>query len=321
MGELEFTDKRIGRTLLGRYVISGVLASGSQGEVFLVTDLAKKGLFAAKLSRRDSPDPSNEARLRQEAEILRRVNSPYVVRLVECGRDRELDSFCVVEELVSGVPLSQVLAGSGPMPFETVMSVVRQLADGLTALHEAGWIMRDLNPSQVIVNVSSGRWQCKLVDLGFARKMKGGSILTDAMLAAGTPGYTAPDLAAGGSPGPAADVYSLAALTWHMLAGRPPFPTTSSPEALLALQMAGGVEPLPAGDWASGGCSRGVNDVLIAALSPIAADRPATPAEFVRLINRASRLTGPRAEKRRWWLAAGAIALALLAWLLYLLLQ
>jgi serine/threonine protein kinase len=272
-------SKPPGTLLLGRFRLAGFLAAGGQADVHVAIDEQTQARRAVKIAR--AADPAAQARLRLEADVLSRVSSPHVVPYVASGDETEAGGFCLVEQLVPGAPLGMLLPAGRPVPLEQAQAILVQVAAGLEALHAVGFIMRDLTPAQILVERVGGGLRCVLVDLGLTRPLDGLSELTDPRMAAGTPGWVAPELIAGGQATPAADSYSLAVLAYRLLTGSAPF-EAARPEAVLALQMAEEAAPLvPVWPGLRGAAAAEVAGFFRRCLSADPAVRPASPGAFV----------------------------------------
>ena len=271
---------RVGRKALDRYFITGILASGGQAVVYSAEDLRSGEKVAVKIARAGGLDDKGAQRLKLEAGVLASVRSRFVARYKASGHDSQMGCFCLVEELVPGVSLAMLMDRTEQLTLEEILAILEQVAAGLEALHRTGHIMRDLTPGQVMVDGSGADLRARLIDLGLSRSLIESSDLTDPFHMAGTPGYTAPELATGKPLGPSADTYSLAALAYEMLGGAPPFPTVA-PEAILALQLSNSFSPLPGGRTVREGRLRRVEQVLLGAMHAQPESRTDKPARFV----------------------------------------
>ncbi len=265
--------------VLGRFRVTGLLARGGQSLVYGVADDRGRKL-ALKVSRTDTADPHNRARLEQEAALLQQLDSPSIVRFVEAGMDAPSGLFCLVVEQVPGVPLAEVVGDGEVLGREDVLSVLRQIAVSLAELHALGHVLRDLTPSQVLCSRGPEGLRAVLVDLGFARHMSAETGLTDPASVAGTPGYLAPEMIDASIPTPRSDVYSLAAVGYFLIAGFCPFGGLRA-EAALAAQYAGQVRPLSPGCGLPREVRQRVDRVFRRGLSPDPDSRPGTPGGFV----------------------------------------
>ena len=208
----------------GRFQIRGLLATGGEAEVHLARDLELDLDVVVKTRR--VVDDEDLGRLRREAGMLMRIVAhgglPTVRSdLVEAGRYYMISDHVVGNDLRVIVD-AQDAAG---LPLPTVLGLVDQLAETLDHLHghQPAVVHGDVKPENVIVT-ADGR--AVLVDFGAAMRVG------DDRERLGTPGFSAPEVLAGEALSPAADVYSLAALTVYLLTGIVPKLGTAWPEAL-----------------------------------------------------------------------------------------
>ncbi len=212
-----------GRQAVGRYQVVAELGTGGFATVYHGHDPVLGRELALKVLH---PHLARDAEFRErfvrEGRALARVRHPNVVQVHDAG---EVDGTAFLAmEFVHGQPLDEVLA-RGPLPFADVLTIARQVAPALAAVHAAGLLHRDIKPANIIVNpAADGRsiGRVVLLDLGIARDM-GAAGLTATGSVLGTPGYLAPEQAGPGQPGAATDVYQLAATLYALLAGRAPF--------------------------------------------------------------------------------------------------
>ncbi|QEL16325.1 protein kinase domain-containing protein [Limnoglobus roseus] len=163
--------------------------------------------------------PRERERFQREAEAVAGLRHPNVVQVHDAGDADGRPYFTM--ELVDGGSLAQTLTGA-PLPVERAADLVGTLAAAVQVAHAAGVVHRDLKPANVLLAADGTP---KVGDFGLARRLSDEAGLTDTGAALGTPSYMAPEQADGaaGAVGPPADVYSLGAILYELLTGRPPF--------------------------------------------------------------------------------------------------
>lgn len=216
-----------------RYLIRGVLGRGGMGEVYEALDTWLSEPVAIKtLVATDSDSLLALDRLIAEARLARRVAHPNVCRTFDIGlhegspESGERLAF-ITMELIEGEPLGKHLLRHGRLSAEAVERVGVQVLRGLSALHRADLIHRDIKCNNVLLcTKSSAQRSAVIVDFGLAvernaapsRAEPGASSCRE-----GTIAYMAPEQLAGDRVTPATDVYGFGATLFEMLTGRSPF--------------------------------------------------------------------------------------------------
>ncbi|MBI2372672.1 MAG: serine/threonine protein kinase [Deltaproteobacteria bacterium] len=200
------------------------LGVGAQGEVYEVEDGTGNHFAAKLLLPAYENDPNIVARLRREAEVASTIRHENVVRID--GLERSLSGRSFVRmEVLRGHSLEDLLA-AGKLTIPRALELAIQISRGLEAVHSRGIVHRDLKPSNVfLVDPSTGP-HVKLMDFGIAKPGDGfeSTRVTRAGSLVGTPTYMAPEQASSAADvDPRSDQYSLGAIIFHMLTGRPPF--------------------------------------------------------------------------------------------------
>ncbi len=201
----------------GRYDLRGELGSGGMGVVYRAWDPSLSREVALKVLR-GGQMASEEAILRfgREARSAARLRHPNIVAVHEVGIEEGRHFFTM--DLVEGRSLKDVLEGSG-LPIEESVRLIVQAARGVDHAHRNGVIHRDLKPANILVE--GGR--ALVGDFGLAREVSAADGATVTGQIMGTPSYMSPEQAGGGVVDSATDVYSLGAVLYQALAGRPPF--------------------------------------------------------------------------------------------------
>ena len=227
---------------LGGYELGAVLGRGGMGEVVAAHDLELEREVALKRMRDGAPEPDAIARFVREAKIQARLDHPAIVPVHELGRDAAGLPYFTMKRL-AGTTLADRLKTSGP-----IQPLLRAFADVCFAIelaHTRGVVHRDLKPSNIMLGDYG---EVYVLDWGVARVIalddpgpaagappnlpiaaalaRGDSQLADTPVAGtatgallGTPGYMAPEQLRGENVGPPADVYSLGAILFEVLAG------------------------------------------------------------------------------------------------------
>jgi serine/threonine-protein kinase len=204
--------------LAQRYQLSRPLGEGSFAETFLATDTLLQRQVAVKILRDQyAHDPRYATRFAREAQAAAAVAHPHVVEVYDHGQDGA--TLFIVMEWVDGSNLKQLIRDQAPLPIPEALRLLRELLQGLGAIHQAGIIHRDVKPQNVLLT-KAGR--VKLTDFGIARGTVASS-LTETGMALGTAAYMAPEQASGKPVGPGADLYAAGVILFELVTGRLPF--------------------------------------------------------------------------------------------------
>jgi hypothetical protein len=204
---------------LGRYVVRRRIGSGAFATVWLAFDEQLDSPVAVKvLADNWSEDLQVRRRFLEEGRLLRKVESPHVVTVYDAGELEDGRPYLVMTYADQGT-LADRLEVEG-LTAAQALEVVRQIGSGLQALHERAVLHRDVKPANVLFRTVDGRIRAMVADLGLGKSLDISSRLT---MIAGTPSYVAPEQAKGEPLDARADQYSLAALTYLLLSGRPAY--------------------------------------------------------------------------------------------------
>jgi tRNA A-37 threonylcarbamoyl transferase component Bud32 len=212
-----------GTLLGGRYEVIRPLGWGGMAEVYLTSDRLLGRQVAVKvILERYAGDEQFASRFRREARAAASLNHPNVVAVHDVGT-HDGNPFIVMEH-VPGRTLAEVVHDGGPMPADRAAEIGEAAARALGAAHAAGIVHRDVKPGNVMVT-ADGR--IKVLDFGIARALRW-TPLTDTPAVQGTVEYMAPEYVRGEGADGRSDLYSLGAVLYELLTGRPPF-TGDSP--------------------------------------------------------------------------------------------
>jgi tetratricopeptide (TPR) repeat protein/tRNA A-37 threonylcarbamoyl transferase component Bud32 len=211
------------------YEILGELGRGGMGVVYKARQVKLNRLVALKMVLAGAHAGALQlARFHTEAEAVAQLHHPNIVQVYEVGQHAGLPFFSL--EYVDGGSLSQKIAGR-PQPPRAAAEAVESLARAMATAHERGIIHRDLKPTNILLTKEG---QPKITDFGLAKRLEDDSALTKSGTLMGTPSYMPPEQARGKTHeiGPPADQYSLGAILYELLTGRPPFVGTTMLETL-----------------------------------------------------------------------------------------
>ncbi|WP_084963044.1 serine/threonine-protein kinase [Thermoactinospora rubra] len=200
---------------VGPYTLLERLGRGGMGEVYLA--VSRRGeRVAIKVLRDLVENDSSRIRLDREVRALRRVESPYVARVLDA--DLDCARPYVVMEYIDGDTLLHRVRRSGPLFGVELLEVAHGIAAALAIVHAAGIVHRDLKPANVLMSPDGP----VLIDFGIAQ-VRDATRLTLTGTFLGTPGYAPPELFADEQVAEPADVYAWAATVAFAATGRPTF--------------------------------------------------------------------------------------------------
>ncbi len=219
---------------LGNYRILDRIGSGGMGQVFLAEKDNTKMRVAIKVLRQQAyKAPMAFERFVREATISAKLSHPNITRVLDFHAGSTPPY--LVMEYVDGVSLQAAIAQTGPVAWGEAAFIGQQVALGLQHAHEAGLVHRDIKPANLLVDRRGG---VKILDLGIVRVEGEESItqMVDEQLILGTIEYLSPEQAVDSHHVDIrADLYSLGATLYFLLAGQPPFADGSTRAKLLRL--------------------------------------------------------------------------------------
>ena len=233
LGRGALSGSRLGQ----RYEIRSLLGQGGMADVYSAHDSVLGRTVAVKVLRGSLTSEGRAlARFREEGEAAASLSHPNIVSLFDIGTDAGVPF--IVMELVPGETLSEVIWREAPLPPERAAEIGEAVADALGFSHAAGIVHRDVKPGNIMLTP----WgHVKVLDFGIARALSRAR-LTTSMELRGTAEYLSPEQARGGEVDGRSDIYSLGAVLFETLTGRPPFEAES---ALAVARMHVETEPMP----------------------------------------------------------------------------
>jgi serine/threonine protein kinase len=223
-----------------RYRVERRIGRGAASEVFLAQDRLTGRWVALKLLDLGGGPATPEKqdaleRFRREATVLHGLRHPGILRVLDAGPSER--GAWMALEIVAGCDLSRYTRPARLLPPLLVARTGARIAEALDYAHRQGVVHRDVKPANVLVDWATDT--VKVVDFGLARTSE--HTQTRSGVTLGSPDYMAPEQLAGGTVGPAADVYGVGASLYELLTGRRPHEADN----LGALLRAVATEPAP----------------------------------------------------------------------------
>jgi eukaryotic-like serine/threonine-protein kinase len=253
---------------VGSYEVTGVLGAGGMGEVYRARDTRLGREVALKvLPEAFAQDAERLARLRREAQVLASLNHPNIAAIY--GFEDSAGTLALVMELVEGPTLAERIAGGrtanaksstaqtelksstarearkGAISLDDVLSIAKQIAEGLEYAHERGVVHRDLKPANVKITPDGA---VKILDFGLAKALEGdpasvdisssptiSRMATQAGIILGTAAYMSPEQAKGKSVDRRTDIWAFGCVLYEMLAGKSAFGGETVTDTLAAV--------------------------------------------------------------------------------------
>ncbi|WP_428265371.1 protein kinase domain-containing protein [Haliangium sp.] len=228
-------DPLIGKTLLGRYRITGKLGQGGMGAVYEAehTLIGKRVAVKVLLDKYAQRDPV-VARLEQEARLASSIGHEHIIDITDFGQTSEGRPFVVMEYL-DGESLGACLSREGSLPELRAIRIAQQAASALAAAHAKGILHRDVKPENIFLLRRRDLDFVKVVDFGISKSLHTGEEegstprLTQTGMVLGTPLYMSPEQARGEDDlDQRIDVYALGVILYEMVTGEVPFRGSNS---------------------------------------------------------------------------------------------
>jgi hypothetical protein len=215
-------------TEIGRYRVTAVLGTGSQGFVLDGLDELLDRSVAIKLLGPDSARiPLLRRQFMQEARTMAKLGHPNTVAIHDVG-DHDGALYLVMEHCTGGTSYA-ILKNSGPLDLLTATRILRDACRGLGAAHQRGMIHRDIKPDNILIDETG---LAKLSDFGLVLAPNTTDIAgTDHII--GTPHYMSPEQCCGKLVDHRSDLYAMGATWFHLLTGQPPFHGSSDVREVL----------------------------------------------------------------------------------------
>ncbi len=291
---------------LGSYEILEEIGRGGMGCVYKARQQALDRIVAVKvLLPQLAADKVFVERFLREAKSIATLEHPGIVTIYDVG---EADgTYYFAMQLLDGRPLDEVLEEGKPLPAETAVDVLRQVARALDYAHQAGILHRDVKPANIILTEAG---QAVLTDFGIAQALSD-TRLTKTGSSMGSPEYMAPEQVEGKALDTRGDLYSLGVVFFHMLTGRVPF-TGESPVAIVYQHVKA---PVPSACEANPKISQELDQITTTLMAKAPEERFASAQNLLQALGPEPTAPTATVEVHRpgvsRWLVGGALAAAL----------
>ena len=223
-----------------RYRVKRELGRGGMATVFLATDLEQGGEVAIKILHPTLAVSLGPSRFRQEIAMLRRLDHPNILPLLDASETGPLLYFAA--PYFEGSTLRSLIKRAGPLPMDRVVAITRDIGSALDHAHALNILHRDVKPGNILLDHD----RAILFDFGVARAIERtgveGTTLSGIIL--GTPEYMSPEQTEGETALDArSDIYALACVVYEMLTGKQPF-TGPTPQAVFDCHIGEAPRPL-----------------------------------------------------------------------------
>ncbi|MEZ4494208.1 MAG: protein kinase [Dehalococcoidia bacterium] len=252
----------------GRYRVERFLGDGAKKRVFLARDNSLDRQVAFAQLRTEGLDSMGRQRLVREAQAMARLgNHPRLVGIFDIGE--EGGTPFIVEEYMEGGDLAaQLQEAEGGLALPKVLTIGQSICEALAFIHERQLLHRDLKPSNVFLAEDGS---AKVGDFGLAVSLDRSRLTTESSLI-GTPSYMPPEQALGGAVTEQSDLYSLGAMLYELVTGRPPF-VGDDPTSVISQHI--NTRPV-APSWHSEHCPPELEAIILQCLEKAPESRPAS---------------------------------------------
>jgi eukaryotic-like serine/threonine-protein kinase len=210
---------------IGDYIVDGLIGEGGGGRVFAARHNTLGVRVAIKVLRPEMvPLQQLVTRFNREVEAIQKIDHPNIVKVIETGQTSAGQPFYVME-LLEGMNLRRLLQLHGRFTPAEVLGLVEPVLDALAAVHDAGFVHRDIKASNVNVETREGQRSVKLLDFGIAKSVHGeaGPGLTEPGVKLGSAHTMAPEQVRCERLDARADLYAMGVVIFQLLTGEYPF--------------------------------------------------------------------------------------------------
>jgi len=291
---------------LGSYRLEAPIGEGGMGEIWKASHQMLARAAAIKLVKPDVLAGGRQAdvslkRFKREANVIANLKSPHTVYLYDFGVSQD-GRFYYVMELLDGISLQTLVTTFGPQPASRVGAVLQQVCRSLEEAHQQGLVHRDLKPSNVMVcKLALTHDFVKVLDFGLTKYVGQQNVtqLTMEGVAAGTPGYMAPEIAMSNAAIDArADIYALGCVAYFLLTGTLVFPD-GNPMAMALHHVQDA--PDPPSSRSELPIPAAMEDVVMRCLAKKPDERPSSASEVAAMLQACEIPSWTDNDADGWW--------------------
>jgi serine/threonine protein kinase/tetratricopeptide (TPR) repeat protein len=245
-----------GQILNGRFVIVRFIAKGGMGEVYEAEDPFLQGVHVAlkTILPHMAGDPALQQRFKREVLLAREVTHPNLCPIHDIFHCEEPPpSFLFLTmKLLPGGTLAARLRGPIPISVEEGLAICKQMAAGLSAIHGAGVVHRDIKPNNIMLDGSGADVRLWITDFGLARTFEAEATIQGKEMVAGTRGYIAPELFLGQQPSQASDLYAFGVVLHEIFTGQKPTAAEDGSSVVVSSRLSASAVPSYCADLVRG---------------------------------------------------------------------
>ncbi len=292
---------------LGQYQLERKLGEGAMGVVYQATHGMLKRPTAVKLLRPELGGREVHDRFRREVQLTATLKHPHTITIYDYGRTPE-GLFYYAMELLDGASLQDIVEATGPQPVSRVVHILRDVALALDEAHSVGFIHRDVKPSNIMLTRQGGSYDfVKVVDFGLVKRISDvdDSESSDARSIQGTPYYLSPEgVNAPNEVDARSDLYSLGAVGYYLLAGRPVFDGGTVFE--ICMQQVEAAPP-PIRGARGEPVPKQLEQLILSCLAKNKDDRPRSAEALADALDQLDLPAWTRADAEHWWQRYGSL--------------
>jgi tetratricopeptide (TPR) repeat protein/tRNA A-37 threonylcarbamoyl transferase component Bud32 len=229
-----------GQVLIDRFVILRFIAKGGMGEVYEAEDSFLQGVHVAlkTILPQIADDPALRQRFEREVLLAREVSHPNLCPIYDIFHcEQPPDFLFLTMKLLAGETLASRLRRTTSLSIAEGITILKQMAAGLAAIHAAGIIHRDIKPNNIMLDGIGSEVRLCITDFGLARAHEAEPSLSAKGLVAGTPDYMAPELYLGQPPSQATDLFAFGVVLHEVFTGQKPARAPDSSSVIVSPRL------------------------------------------------------------------------------------